>query len=110
MPLDEPTFLTLLARECRSSADDLALVQDAIGDHTALPELAFELAKDLQALDRVSQTLNDLGAMFEAMSNSNLPIGEKVQEDILHAISQATLRARLSGSHHPARTDHVDLF
>ncbi|SFI30653.1 hypothetical protein [Jannaschia pohangensis] len=110
MPVDHPTFLSLLSRECRSSANDLAHVQDAIGDHAALPELAVELAHDLQALDRVSQTLNDLGAMFEAMARSNLPIGEKVQEDILHAISQATLRARLSGLHHPARTEHVELF
>lgn len=107
-----PDLAERLARECRNAASSLIRLQDTLG--STLPELAISsrLVEDLQALDTVAQTIDDLGAIFGAIlaSDAATPCAGRQTDVLLARISQTSLRRRLEG---PVETDAegaVDLF
>ena len=94
-----------LALECDAAASSLLRLQGTLGEAILSVEMSTRLVKDLQSLDTVAQTLEDLGAVFGAIAAS-----DATRETMLASISQASLRKRLEGSTDPDAERDVDLF
>lgn len=95
--------------ECRAAAQALAALQDRVrlqvGGGTD-----DELLRDMQALDAVQQTLDDLATLFSALSVKGATAGLRLTDDVTAGIKQTTLRQRLLGTPDHDMGDTVELF
>ena len=101
-----------LAEECRNAAARLMRLQETLGRAMARIEISEPLVEDLQSLDTVAQTMEDLGSVLGALSASGEDIGQArdLSEAVLSSISQTSLRLRLMGRADPVGNDGIDLF
>lgn len=101
-----------LAQECRTAASSLLRLQETLGFAIPNLEITPRLVEDLQSLDTVAQTMDDLGAVFDAIAASTAP-GECpniLSDAVLSSVSQASLRQRLAGAAERGPERDVDLF
>ena len=105
------TMCSALSQEASELAALLRALQDdfsAFGaDH--LPDNVLVSA---QSLDRVCQTLDDFGAIFERLASggSGLGLTAGALSDAVAAARQEHLRRRLLSGDPPAPTDPVEFF
>ncbi len=107
-----PAVADRLAQECRVAAASLLRLQETLGLAIPTSAISSRLVEDLQTLDTVAQTMDDLGAVFGAIAAWQ-PAGNRsgtMREALLASVSQASLRERLAGSRARDAGRDVDLF
>lgn len=98
-----------VSEECRAAADALTGLQKSMTSNVIGNQDAA-LVRDLQALDGVQQTLDDLATLFATLAESGTAKGLCLTEDVTAGIKQATLRKRLLGTADGGVTTKVELF
>lgn len=87
-----------IARMCRASADELAGLQGTLLDELQIECLTDRVIVDLQRLDAIQQTLDDLGAILAMVS----PVPQDLIADCTRGAKQQWLRQRLRRTAHDA--------
>lgn len=103
------TTAARVSDECRAAADALTALQESMTSHVLCSQNAA-LLHDLQALDGVQQTLDDLATLFAALAESGAAKGLCLTEDVTEGIKQTTLRQRLLGKGDGTIGNTVELF
>ena len=92
--------------ECRSAARRLEQLQAAIGDELAQEKISYRMIGEMQSLDLVRQTLDDIAVSFEAFNatsaSSNI--------DFLEAASQEVFRRRIKFGAIEEQVGSIELF
>jgi len=100
---------TRLARECERGAVLLSLLQRRLADRVDGTD-ADALLRDMQALDTVQQTLDDLAVVMDTLAEQTPAETCPIPDVVLDGVRQSTLRARLQGETEALIPRAVDLF
>lgn len=109
----EPTVLAArVSRECRQAAAALRGLQDSLTDEFVDDRLTARAIADLQVLDRLTQTLADLGRVIDAVADEigQADCDRAVPRSVFAAAQQASLRGRLGGEEVPRPVPDIELF
>ncbi|MCK0166607.1 hypothetical protein MWU52_03490 [Jannaschia sp. S6380] len=112
MKTESDIFAERVSQECRRAAEILLSLQDSLSEELGDDQLTDRVIGDLQVLDTLTQTLTDLGRVFEtvAVEVRNPRCRRTVPDRVLAAVRQTSLRLRLEGADILRKTSDVDLF
>lgn len=100
-------FATRVATECRSAARRLMRLQDTLGEGLTGRDVTGQFLQEVQALDAINQTLEDLAQVFEELAQSD---GVPVSHSTISAARQLALRHRLTGEVDKPSTEGDEMF
>ena len=106
--LDGTALARSIAQECRGASDRLLALQDGLGGVLGARPTDQDLVTQLQALDTVQQTLEDLARMLTVLTEAGgTEADATVTEQGLAAIWQATLRSRMEHAFHDGKAERA---